>query len=513
MNTLAERFQRMHGNRQTKLNRARYCSAVTVPTLLPPEGWSEGTSLPQPYSSVGSRGVTGLASRILSALMPLNDTPFFKFQLRDGSQAPPEIQQYLDTLSFQVYNKLSSTNLRETVYQALQHLIVTGDVLIEMDSDYFFTIYRLDQYSVQRDIMGEVLEVIHLEYEVDDPEFIDYSSYSDIEHRVGYKTYYCQYLRQDDGTWAYSKENAEGEVIEAGIYLVVPMAVLRWYAIAGENYGRSHCEDILGDLNTLEAYTKAQIEGMAAASAFWIAVDPQGITEVDDLAGVRNGSFVAAKATDISVISPAGTIQPQVAAAAQAVENMRREVGQAFLMTGQAIPSGDRVTATAVRMIGQELETVLGGAFSSIARTLMEPIVKRCIVQMLEDKLLDERLTEQFFDNDGTLTVNIVTGLQALSRDSDLQKLMQMGEMVRNLPPDALATFKWDSYSSALITALGFDARNWVKSQDEIAQERTAAQAMQVQADTASAVGTGIASSAQDLASAAVPALMEQQLQ
>jgi hypothetical protein len=252
---------------------------------------------------------------------------------------------------------------------------------------------------------------------------------------------------------------------------------------------------------------------MAAASAFWIAVDPQGITEVDDLAGVRNGSFVAAKASDISVISPAGTIQPQVAAAAQAVENMRREVGQAFLMTGQAIPSGDRVTATAVRMIGQELETVLGGAFSSIARTLMEPIVKRCIVQMLEDKLLDERLTEQFFDNDGTLTVNIVTGLQALSRDSDLQKLMQMGEMVRNLPPDALATFKWDSYSSALITALGFDARNWVKSQDEIAQERMAAQSMQVQADTASAVGTGIASSAQDLASAAVPALMEQQLQ
>lgn len=513
MNSLAERFQRMHGNRQTKLNRARYCSAVTVPTLLPPDGWSEGLALPQPFSSVGSRGVTGLASRILSALMPLNDTPFFKFQLKDGSQAPQQLQQFLDTLSFQVYNKLSSTNLRETVYQMLQHLIVTGDVLIEMDSNYFFTIYRLDQYTVQRDIMGEVIEVIHLEYQIEDPEFIDYSSYSSIEHRMGYKTYYCQYQKNEDGSWAYSKEDANGVVSESGVYTVVPMAVLRWYAIAGENYGRSHCEDILGDLNTLEAYTKAQIEGMAAASAFWIAVDPQGITEVDDIAGVRNGSFVAAKASDISVISPASTIQPQVAAAAQAVDNMRREVGQAFLMTGQAIPSGDRVTATAVRMIGQELETVLGGAFSSIARTLMEPIVKRCIVQMLEDKLIDERLTEQFFDEDGTLTVNIITGLQALSRDSDLQKLMQMGEMVRNLPQDALATFRWNAYAGALITALGFDSRNWIKSQDEIEQEQNAAQANQVQANTANAVGTGIAASAQDLASAAVPAFMEQQLQ
>ena len=132
---------------------------------------------------------------------------------------------------------------------------------------------------------------------------------------------------------------------------------------------------------------------------------------------------------------------------------------------------------------------------------------------MLEDKLIDERLTEQFFDEDGTLTVNIITGLQALSRDSDLQKLMQMGEMVRNLPQDALATFRWNAYAGALITALGFDSRNWIKSQDEIEQEQNAAQANQVQANTANAVGTGIAASAQDLASAAVPAFMEQQLQ
>ena len=54
---------------------------------------------------------------------------------------------------------------------------------------------------------------------------------------------------------------------------------------------------------------------------------------------------------------------------------------------------------------------------------------------------------------------------------------MQMGDMVRNLPQEALQTFKWDAYSKALISSLGFDPRMWVKSEDQIAQERAAMQA------------------------------------
>ena len=158
---------------------------------------------------------------------------------------------------------------------------------------------------------------------------------------------------------------------------------------------------------------------------------------------------------------------------------MRKEIGQAFLMTGSAIPSGDRVTATAVRMIGSELETVLGGAFSAMARDLMEPIIKRTIFLMIEEEQLDKRMYNQFFDKEGTLAVEVVTGLQALTRDTELQKLMQMGEMVKNLPPEALQTFKWSSYSTALISALGFDSRNWVISEEEMEQKKQEAKAQE----------------------------------
>lgn len=153
--TLQERFRLLDSHRTSKLDRARQCSTLTIPTILPPESWEEGRSLPQPYSSVASRGVTSLASRILSALIPLNDTPFFKFMLKDGSEAPQEVNAYLETVANQVYKKLISTNLRETTFQALQNLIVTGDVLTLMDDDYYFTNYRLDQYVVQRDVTVE----------------------------------------------------------------------------------------------------------------------------------------------------------------------------------------------------------------------------------------------------------------------------------------------------------------------------------------------------------------------
>jgi hypothetical protein len=193
-------------------------------------------------------------------------------------------------------------------------------------------------------------------------------------------------------------------------------------------------------------------------------------------------------------------MNPQIGAAQTAVETMRREIGQAFLMSSSAIPSGDRVTATAVRMIGSELETVLGGAFSAIARDLMEPIVKRSVFLMIENEELDNRMYEQFFDKEGSLSVEVITGLQALSRDTDLQKLMQMGEMVRNLPEQAAMSFKWEEYARALITSLGFDARNWVRSAEDIQREQMAQQQQMMQQQAMQAGGQAVAGALGNLA-------------
>ena len=88
--TLANRFTTMDMDRRAKLVRARECAQLSIPQLLPPENWTEQYALPQPFSSATAKGVTGMASRILSALMPLNDMPFFQFSLKDGTEPDPE---------------------------------------------------------------------------------------------------------------------------------------------------------------------------------------------------------------------------------------------------------------------------------------------------------------------------------------------------------------------------------------------------------------------------------------
>jgi len=165
MDNIADRFKILDSLRESKLQRARFCSSLTVPSILPPQNWTEQDQLPQPYSSISARGVTAMASRMLSALLPLNDMPFFKFDLSSGVTAEPEIDAYLENLSFQVYNKISSNNIRESIYQALQHLIVVGDVMMIMGDDMSFRLLRLDRFVCRRDVYGNLEEVIYIEYE------------------------------------------------------------------------------------------------------------------------------------------------------------------------------------------------------------------------------------------------------------------------------------------------------------------------------------------------------------
>jgi len=490
--TLQDRFFMMDSDRRSKLDRGRMCAALTIPQILPPENWSEIDTLPQPYSSEAARGVVTMSSRILSALIPLNDMPFFQFTLKDGREADPDAYTMLETLSNQVYSKISSKNLRSTVFQALQSLITVGDVLLIMNDDFSFRLIRLDQYQVRRDVKGEVREIIYLEYDL--KETTEDAGESDLNYtgmgqysRKGYETIFCRWVKDfDDETWYAHKENEDGYQIDAGMYDVCPVIPLRWSGVISENYGRSHVEENYGDIQSLEAFTEAALEGQAAASSFWMVMNPTGPSELDDVIGQPNGAWLSVRPDDVAVLTPADQMRVQIQATAQAVQDLRMIISKAFLNEGGQIRDAERVTAAEVRMVGTQLESVLGGAFSSIARDMMAPIVKRAIFLMIEDDQLDPRIAEAFTE-EGQLTVDIVTGLQALSRDSDLQKLMQMGEMTRNLPEQAAAMFKWEEYAKALVAALGFDPRNWIQTEDEVQQKKL--QEMQQQAGIQAGAG------------------------
>ena len=481
MSTNYERFQTLDSERDEKLNRMRGLAALTLPSTLPPQGWNHQDMLIQPWSSVSGSGVTAMSSRVLSALIPINDMPFFKFDLTTGLEPDAETNEFLEKLSYQVYNKLITGNLRSTVFNALQQLIICGDALMIQEDDYAFRTVRQDHYVVRRDIVGEATEIIHLDF-VEDDDLDPYGAMGEYS-LPGFKTLFTRCLKsEDDGSWQCRTEDEDGNLITEGNYEVSPYIPLRWNVVTGEHYGRGHCEEIFGDLQTLDAYTQSMIEGLAAAGSFWVGINPNGVTDIEDIAGQDNGSFVSARQEDVFVVSPAQTVQPQLNAIMEAVNTMRTEVSKHFLNQSGSVRRAERVTATEVRMQGQELETVLGGAFSSIARELFVPIINRTVFLMLDEGLIDPAIKEQF-DSNGLINTEIITGLQALSRDNDLTKLMQMGDMVRNLPPDAANMFRWDEYGRALITALGYDPANWVKTEDEVrtTQQNDLAQQQQLE--------------------------------
>ena len=63
--TAKERYERLKINRQHYLDRARECSELTIPALVPDDGFESTSELYTPFQSIGARGVNNLASKLL----------------------------------------------------------------------------------------------------------------------------------------------------------------------------------------------------------------------------------------------------------------------------------------------------------------------------------------------------------------------------------------------------------------------------------------------------------------
>jgi len=101
--SLKSYYQGCEADRDSYLQRARDASKLTIPFLVPPESNGPATVYPQPFQSIGARGVNNLASKLLLALLPPN-SPFFrliidKFELENASQgqADGDLKTELET--------------------------------------------------------------------------------------------------------------------------------------------------------------------------------------------------------------------------------------------------------------------------------------------------------------------------------------------------------------------------------------------------------------------------------
>jgi len=486
--TAQQLYTTLEGARYSYLDRARVCSKLTLPYVMPDEGFGPHSRLETPFSGVGSRGVNNLASKLLLALLPPN-SPFFRFQANEKKLAedetPPElmseIEASLQALEELVMDEVTRGAYRVALHEALKHLIITGNALLYLPDEGGLRVFHLDRFVVQRDPMGNLLSVatkesvafstlseeIRQRLQQQDPNLAESDAKVDLFTSCKRKAKHWEITQDVNGV----------DIPYAGGKVTMdrnPFIPLRLSRIDGEAYGRGFVEEYLGDIQSLEALTRAIVEGSAAAAKVLFLVNPNGTTRARTLAESPNGAIVQGNAADVNTLQLDKFNDFRTAQVT--MEAIKDRLGAAFLLTSGVVRQAERVTAEEIRMLSQELEASLGGLYSLLAAEMQLPLVKRIMSVMQKKKLLPK------LPKDLVKPV-IVTGVEALGRGNDLSKLdLFLAGAAQVVGPEAIGQFvNVEDYFKRRATALGIKTEGLIKSTEQMQQE---AQMQQMQAMT-----------------------------
>jgi Autographiviridae portal protein len=488
--SVESRYEILSTYRIPYLNRAFDCAELTLPFLLPRYGHSSTTVLPTPFQSVGARGVNHLSSKLLISLFPPN-TPIFKMMMDEGTIAEMEAEKggeeeaknlrtefdkAFGKIERIVMSEVEASGDRTVLAEALKHLLVVGNSLLHQAKEGLRA-FPLNQFVTRRDPAGNVLEII-LKEEVDPivlPEVIRAAITSSSKAYSDKKSVpLFTYVARTKTEWITYQE-VNGTIIEKtrGSYPLDrnPWIPLRFNRINGEDYGRGYVEEYIGDFTSLENLTAAIVQGAAAASKVLFLVKPNSTTKVKVLSKTPNGGFASGNAEDVTVLR---LDKAQDFATAKALrDDFISQLSYAFLLNTAIQREAERVTAEEIRFMAEELEQTLGGFYSIMSIELQLPYIQ---VKMdgLQRKGKLPKLPK------GSVRPTIVTGLEALGRGNDRNKLVRfLQTLSAALGPDAVAVYvNVSEVISRLAIADGIDTKNLIKTEDQVAQAQQQQQMM-----------------------------------
>ena len=484
--SIAKTYENMASDRDSFLSRARSCAELTIPTLMPPEGHTGSTQYVTPYQSVGARGVNNLASKLLMTLLPPNQS-FFRLTIDDfdltelGGDARGKAEEALARIERSATQEVESKAIRVPTFEALKQLIVSGNVLVHMPPKSGMKVFRLDRYVIQRDTMGNILKIIVKESITYDalPKEVLEALMENPEYQVDTNKKECDIYTcvKRVGKKFEVHQEVHDIIIPStkGSYTEdkLPWMALRFIAVDGNNYGRSFCEEIVGDLKSLEALTKAIVEGSAASSKLLFMVRPNGTTKLRSIADAPNGGIISGDANDVTTLQANKFNDFRVAQ--ETMQKITERLSFAFLLNSSVQRQAERVTAEEVRYMAQELETALGGIYSVLSQEFQVPLVNLLLGKMQKEGKMPK------FPKD-TLKPQIVTGLEALGRGQDLNKLSQFLQMLQPLGQEVIQSeLNIGDYLDRLGASLGIDTQGLVKSDEQKQQEAQQQQEMMQQ--------------------------------
>lgn len=506
--SIAKTYENMAADRDAFLSRARSCAELTIPTLMPPEGHTGSTQYNTPFQSVGARGVNNLASKLLMTLLPPNQA-FFRLTIDDydlvelGGDARGKAEEALARIERSATQVIESKAIRVPTFEALKQLIVSGNVLVHMPNKGGMKVFRLDRYVTQRDTMGNILKIITKETVAYDalPQDVLNTLLENPEYQADTNKKECDIFTcvKRVGKKFEVHQEVHNIVIPStkGTYTEdkLPWMALRFIAVDGSDYGRSFCEEIVGDLKSLEALTGAIVEGSAASAKLLFMVRPNGTTKIRSIADAPNGGIVSGDANDVTTLQANKFNDFRVAQ--ETMNSITERLSYAFLLNSSVQRQAERVTAEEVRYMAQELETALGGIYSVLSQEFQVPLVNLLLAKMQKEGKMPK------FPKD-TLKPQIVTGLEALGRGQDLNKLSQFLQMLQPLGQEVIQSeLNIGDYLDRLGASLGIDTQGLVKSDEQKMQEQQQQEQMMQQQQMMAMAEKGVAPAVKGMADAA----------
>ena len=499
--TAEQLYTKCEGERFSYLDRARTCSKLTLPYVMPDDGFGTHSRLETPFQGIGARGVNNLASKLLLALLPPN-APFFRLNIdeymliQEGAEPEiiTEIETTLQRIEESLMDEVSAQSYRVGIHEAIKHLIITGNALLYMPDEGGLRVFHLDRYIVKRDPMGNLLYLAT-------KESVAYNALpQEMQEALG------AYNKDvGDNCDLYTAVELEGDKFVVyqdikgirmpteGVYDLdkCPYIPLRFSKIDGEDYGRGYVEEYLGDLQSLETLTQAIVEGSSAAAKVLFLVNPNGTTRARALAESPNGAITQGNAADVSVLQLNKFNDFRVAQ--ETINTIRDRLGHAFLLSSGAVRNAERVTAEEIRMLSLELESALGGLYSLLSNEMQLPMINRLMAVMKDNKRVPKLPKD-------IVNPVIITGVEALGRGHDLQRLdLFLAGATQVVGAEAVAQhLNVGEYFSRRATALGIKTTGLVKSSEELQAEQQQKQQAMQQQQMMQSVGAPVIKAASD---------------
>lgn len=422
----------------TVLQKAIKYAHWTIPALMADLSLNlNGTQhvLERDYQEVGALLVNNLAPKLAAMLFP-SSRPFYKIDAADvlvkAAEAKGMTKIELTSNFAQLEQKSCQRIFLNASYaqviQLLRHVIVTGTGLLYRDSAAGkFVTYGLQSFACRRDGQGTLLDTVVREYTHIEALEPTVQTALRMANRSRYQRpddsppveLYTRIQRKVGGSgrvyYEVTQEADEIPVGTTGIYPenLCPWQVITWNLISGENYGRGLVEDFAGGFAKLS-------DGSHAAALYGIElmkvvnlVAPGMGADIDELANAESGEYVQGAPGAVTAYENGDAVKLQVVRAE--LEAVITNLSRAFMYKGNT-REAERVTAFEIKQDALEADNVLGGAYSTLAAGLQIPLAHICLTEVNSDML------EGIVSN--TVELNIVAGIPALGRATDVQNLI-----------------------------------------------------------------------------------------